>query len=301
LEHSNLHPKFSDQEGFTLIEVMISITILSFISYATFRMVNTNTDTKDRVVKEDRQTVQTLTAIGRLDTDISQIYNPLFASSKLAPTANGSSSDIYADNTSNANGAFDGKANTGALIPQFKSEDKSTIIFLTLANRRKMADTKESRFAWVKYSMRSMEPDPDNPDDKTAGLYELVRQTIAIDIFNPTQDWSKPKFQVVMERIKNLEFSFWDERTKKYTTSLQELNENKNLIRSLKVNITWVDDDNNEQKIEKAFRVLYPYFNTKQDDIATGAAGGAYGGGTQPPGIPDPNSPTKPGEEEDED
>lgn len=300
MEHSNLHPKLSTQEGFTLIEVMISITILSFISYATFRMVNTNTDTKDRVIKEDRQTVQTLTAIGRLDSDITQIYNPLFSSSKLLPTASGASSDIYADNTSNANGAFDGKANTGALIPQFKSEDKSTIIFLTLANRRKMADTKESRFAWVKYSLRSMEPDPDNPDDKTAGLYELVRQTIAIDIFNPTQDWSKPKFQVVMERIKNLEFSFWDERAKKYTTSLQELNENKNLIRSLKVNITWVDDDNNEQKIEKAFRVLYPYFNTKQDDLATGAAGGAYGGGTQPPGTPDPNAPVNPAEEEDD-
>lgn len=298
MEHSNLHPKFSNQEGFTLIEVMISITILSFISYATFRMVNTNTDTKDRIVKEDRQTVQSLTAIGRLDSDISQIYNPLFASPKLVPTADGMGSDIYADNTSNANGAFDGKTSTGALIPQFKSEDKSTIIFLTLAHRRKMADTKESRFAWVKYSLRSMEPDPENPDDKTAGLYELVRQTIALDIFNPTKDWDKPKFQVVMERIKNLEFSFWDERSKKYTTSLQELNENKNTIRSLKVNITWVDDDNNEQKIEKAFRVLYPYFNTKQDAISTG---GAYGGGTQPPGIPDPNAAVKPGEEEEDD
>lgn len=301
MEHSNHHPKFLNTEGFTLIEVMISITILSFISYATFRMVNTNTDTKDRVVKEDRQTVQSLTAIGRLDSDITQLYNPLFSSPKYVPTASSASSDIYADNTSNANGAFDGKTSSGALIPQFKSEDKSTLIFLTQANRRKMADTKESRFAWVKYSVRSMEPDPENPDDKTSGLYELVRQTIAIDIFNPTQDWSKPKFQVVMERIKSLEFSFWDERAKKYTTSLQELNENKNTIRSLKVNIVWIDDDNNEQKIEKAFRVLYPYFNTKQDEIATGAAGGAYGGGTQPPGIPDPTKPNGAFEEEDDD
>lgn len=274
-------------KGFTLIEVMISITILSFISYATFKMVNSNTDTKDRIVKEDRQTVQSLTAIGRLDSDITQMYNPLYSSSKFVPTASSSGSDIYADNNSNANGAFEGKTSSGALIPQFKSEDKSTLVFLTQANRRKMADTKESRFAWVKYSVRSMEPDPDNPDDKTAGLYELARQTITTDIFNPTQDWSKPKFQVVMERIKTLEFSFWDERAKKYTTSLQELNENKNLIRSLRVNIVWIDDDNNEQKIEKSFRVLYPYFNTKQDDLNTG--GGAYGGGAQPPGIPDPN------------
>jgi prepilin-type N-terminal cleavage/methylation domain-containing protein len=284
-------------KGFTLIEVMISITILSFISYATFKMVNSNTDTKDRIVKEDRQTVQSLTAIGRLDSDITQMYNPLYSSSKFVPTASSSGSDIYADNSSNANGAFEGKTSSGALIPQFKSEDKSTLIFLTQANRRKMADTKESRFAWVKYSVRSMEPDPDNPDDKTSGLYELVRQTITTDIFNPTQDWSNPKFQTVMERIKTLEFSFWDERAKKYTTSLQELNENKNLIRSLKVNIVWIDDDNNEQKIEKSFRVLYPHFNTKQDDLNTG--GGAYGGGAQPPGIPDPKKATTEEEEDD--
>lgn len=294
MEHSSNHSTLKNAQGFTLVEVMISITILMFISFATYKMVDTNTDTKDRVVKEDRQTVQSLTAIGRIDSDISQIYNPLYSSSKMVPTAS-TGSDIYSDNASNANGAFDGKASTGALIPQFKSEDKSTLIFLTLANRRKVADTKESRFAWIKYSIRAMEPDPENPDDNTAGLSELVRQSITTDIFNPTQDWSKPKFQVVMEKIKSLEFSFWDERAKKYTTSLQELNENKNLIRSLKVNIVWIDDDKNEQKIEKTFRVLFPYFNTKLDDLKTGgpagnsqmndpnggaAGGGSSGGGT---------------------
>lgn len=279
MEHSSQHPTLKNPQGFTLVEVMISITILLFISFATYKMVDTNTDTKDRVVKEDRKTVQSLTAIGRLDSDISQIYNPLFSSSKMIPTAS-TGGDIYSDNASNANSAFDGKTATGALIPQFKSEDKSTLIFLTLANRRKVADSKESRFAWVKYSLRPMEADPENPDDTTAGLSELVRQTITTDIFNPTQDWSKPKFQVVMERIKSLEFSFWDERSKKYTTSIQELNENKNLIRSLKVNIVWIDDDKNEQKIEKDFRVLFPYFNTKQDDLKTGGPAGDSMGGS---------------------
>lgn len=279
MEHSSQHPTLKNPQGFTLVEVMISITILLFISFATYKMVDTNTDTKDRVVKEDRKTVQSLTAIGRLDSDISQMYNPLFSSSKMIPTAS-TGGDIYSDNASNANSAFDGKTATGALIPQFKSEDKSTLIFLTLANRRKVADSKESRFAWVKYSLRPMEADPENPDDTTAGLSELVRQTITTDIFNPTQDWSKPKFQVVMERIKSLEFSFWDERSKKYTTSIQELNENKNLIRSLKVNIVWIDDDKNEQKIEKDFRVLFPYFNTKQDDLKTGGPAGDSMGGS---------------------
>ncbi len=248
-------------------------------------MIDTNTETKDRVVKEDRQTVQILTAIGRFDADFSQIYNPLFAFSKSTPAA--ASGDVYADNTSNPNGSFDGKAKNGALIPQFKSEDKSSLVFFTQANRRKIADTKESRFAWIKYSLRAMEPDPDNPDDKTSGLYEIIRQSISTDIYNTTQDWSKPKSQVVMDRVKDLEFSFWDERSKKYSTSLQDLNENKNLIRALKVSVKWMDEDNHEQKLDKTFRVLNPYFNPKKDDLQTGA----FGGDTPPPGIPNPNAP----------
>jgi hypothetical protein len=250
-------------------------------------MVDTNTETKDRVVKEDRRTVQTLAAIGRLDSDISQMSNPLYSYSKFVPTAGSNSSDVYADNNTNADGSFDGKATNGALIPQFKSEDKSTIIFFSQANRRKIADSKESRFAWIKYSVKPMEPDPDNPDDKTSGLYELVRQYVSTDIYNPTIDWSKPKPQTVMDKVKSVEFSFWDERAKKYASSLQDLNENKNIIRSIQMKLTWVDDDDHEQKLVKTFRVLAPYFNTKQDDTNSGfGANGAYGGGSAPPGTP---------------
>lgn len=267
------------------MEVMIAITILSFVSFSTYKLVDTNTETKTRVVKEDRQTVQTITALGRIDSDISQIYNPLYAYGKQLPQAS-SNNDIYAD-PPNANGAFDGKTSNGGLIPQIKSEDKSSLIFFTQANRRKVADSKESRFAWVKYSLRNMEPDPDaEPEEKkTAGLYELVRQTIATDVYNNTLDWEKSKPQVVMDSIKSLEFSFWDERAKKYTTSIQELNENKNLIRSIKVDITWIDGDNHEQIVMKTMRVLNPYFNTKLDALKTNQGLGAGMGGEADGGM----------------
>ncbi len=291
MERFNFSDSILKNDGFTLMEVLIAITVLAFISLSTFKMVNTNTDTKEQVVKEDREIVQTLTAVGRLDADISQMVNPLYASAKLAPSAN-ATNDPYADTNSNANGAFDGKTGNGELIPQFKSEDKSTIIFFTQSNRRKNADSKESRNAWIRYSLKAMEPDPDNPDDKTSGFYNLVRQSIATDIYNPTLDWDKPKSQVVMEKIKSLEFSFWDERGKKYTTSLQDLNENKNIIRALKVNIVWVDDQQKEQKFEKTFRILTPYFNTKLDAAKNPTGGGIPGGAAQ-----DPNNPVlSPGE-----
>ena len=291
MEPSEFQSPLKNNTGFTLFEVMVAITILAFISFSTYKMIDSNTDTKDRVIKEDAQTIQTLTAIGRLDSDFSQMVNPLFSRGRLAPSAS-ATSDAYADSTSKVNGSFDGKADNGELIPQFKSEDKSTIQFFTQANRRKMTDSKESRFAWVKYSLSNMEPDPDNPDKNVSGLYNLVRQIISTDIYNPTLDWDEAKNQLVMERIKSLEFSFWDERTKKFTDSLQELNENKNKIRSLKVVIVWMDNDNNEQKIEKIFRVMFPFFNTKKDSIPLGA----YGDDSAPPGISDPTQPLSPGD-----
>jgi prepilin-type N-terminal cleavage/methylation domain-containing protein len=282
--------------GFTLIEVLIAITILSFISFSTYKMVDTNTETKDRVVKEDRQTLQSLTAVGRLDSDISQMVNPLYSFARLVPTTSADSNDVYSDTNVSANGAFDGKTKNGELIPQFKSEDKSTIIFFTQANRRKVANSKESRFAWIKYSLNRMEANPDdqnnqdNQGNKTEGLFELVRQSISTDIYNSTLDWSQPKMQVVMENVKNLEFSFWDERGKKFTSSILDLNENKNLIRSIKIKLTWIDNDNHEQKLDKSFRILTPYFNAVLDDKKSGA-NSPYADGKLPPGVPDPNNP----------
>lgn len=255
---------------------MIAILILAFISFLTYRMVDSNTTTKTQVVKEDAQKVQVVTAIGRLDSDISQMYNPQFSFAKQSLAQSASDNNVYAE-PATQNSLFDGRTSNGALIPQIKSEDKSSLIFFTQAHRRKVADTKESRFAWVKYSLRRMEPDPDEPDEKVTGLFELIRQTIATNVYGDTLNWDEAKPQVVMDRIKSLEFSFWDERSKKYTSSIQELNENKNLIRSLKVDLIWVDENNNEQTVIKTLRVLNPYFNTKLDDLKTGSPGSGSG------------------------
>ena len=264
------YPPINNQSGFSLLEVMIAILILAFITFSTYQLVNTNTETKTKVVKEDREIVQTLAAMGRIESDFSQLYTPLFSNSKMAPSA--ASSDVYAD-VPVANGSFDGKSKDGNLIPLIKSEDKSNLLFLTQANRRKVADSKESRFTWIKYSIRSMQPDPENPDDKVSGLYEVIRQTIPTDIYNTTLDWEAQRPQVLIDRVKSFEFSFWDERTKKFATSLSELNENKNLLRSIKVELVWIDENQNEQKIVKTYRVLAPYFNTKKDELQSAPLG----------------------------
>jgi prepilin-type N-terminal cleavage/methylation domain-containing protein len=269
-----------NQLGFTLLEVLIAIVLLGFISLYTYKMVDNNTDTKDRVLKEDQLLMQTLTAMNRLDNDISQMYTPLYSfnKSQTAPTAdyqNGQGDQVQ-DNYSQqeTNPSFDGRTKNGLLIPQFISDDRSSIQFFTTANRRKIADSKESRYAWIKYSLQSSTDE----EDKKFGGYDLVRQILPVNIFGKDvlsilkdQSSSHAKAQVVLTRIKSLSFSFWDERSRKFVSSLQELNENKNLIRSLKVELVWIDDNHAEQKLEKNFRILYPLFHAKQDDLNMGA------------------------------
>jgi prepilin-type N-terminal cleavage/methylation domain-containing protein len=291
LDNSNLRNIHHNESGFTLIEVLIAIILLAFISLYTFKMVDNSTDTKERVLKEDQTKLQSLTAISRLDSDISQLYTPLFAYSKANPAADPNA--VYQDNAT-SKGTFDGKAKNGAIVPQFQSDDKSTLVFLTAANRRKVADAKESRYTWVKYSIRRSEKKENEGDEKnlnTKGDSELIRQSISTNIYTQDLNWNDVRAQILMTQIKSLEFSFWDERSKKFVGSLQDLNENKNLIRSLKMELVWVDENNVEQKIVKIFRVLHPYFNTKLDDMGTVNGGGAYGDSSAPPGIPDPNNP----------
>lgn len=287
LDNSNPFNIHKNHNGFTLIEVLIAIILLAFISLYTFKMVDNSTDTKERVLKEDQVLLQSLTAVSRLDSDFTQIYSPLFAYGKGNPATDPNA--VYQDNAS-SKGTFDGKAKNGMIIPQFQSEDKSSLVFLTAANRRKVADAKESRYTWVKYSIRRSEKTDSEGDDKnknSKGDSELIRQTISTNIYNNDLNWNDVKAQVLLTQVKSVEFSFWDERTKKYVASLQDLNENKNTVRSLKMELVWVDENNNEQKIVKIYRILHPYFNTKLDDI--NGSGGAYGDSSAPPGVPDPN------------
>lgn len=262
-------------EGFTLIEVLVAIAILSFISLATYQMIDTNTNTKEMVIREDEEIVSTLAAIARIDSDFSQIYTPLFYESKELPSSKAGNGSPYSEDLySNPNGSFLGRTKNGLVIPQFFSDDKTTVVFFTSASRRKFVNSKESRYAWVRYSLRATESDPaDDPDSKQKGLNELIRQVYTADIYHANIDWSNLPSQVLMKNIKKLEFQFWDERAKKFTASLHDLNENKFIMRALKLGLSWVNRDGNDQEVSRIFRSLYPYFNTKKDDLLAAPVG----------------------------
>jgi len=267
----------SNQKGFTLLEVLIAILILGFISLSAYKMIDENTTTKDKITTEDRDYMQTLTALNRIESDFNEFYSALFSQARVMPGTPGAP---YQDTANTFNGTFEGATKNGLPIPLVSSEDKSNLVFLSTVNRRRIAGSKESNFVWIKYSLKATE----NEDEKKQGGYDLIRQSIAVDPFRTTPNWSDIREQVILSNLKSFEFQYYDERNKRFVGSLSDLNENKNLLRSIKVIFTWINEDKNEFKFEKIFRVLTPYFNTKQDDLK--ASGGSWGDSQVPPGLP---------------
>ncbi len=263
---NSLGLKYS-QSGFTLIEVLISIVLMAFVAFTTIQLTDSSITTRDNVTKEDRELMQIVTLMNRLEADFQEYYTPLFFDPNNTGVVTNQNTD-YTENPDTSyfegNKNFYNKTKNGYLVPFVTSEDKTSIIFFSSTHRRRVEGKKESRYAWIKYSLRSSDKDEDSENERATN--ELVRQYYVEDIYSKDIDWSKVPSQVILRNIKDLEFMFFDERSKKFTNSINDLNENRYKIKLLKIKLTWVDPDKNEQKFEKNFRPLWPNFNTKLDD-----------------------------------
>ena len=67
-----------NNKGFSLLEILISITLLSIMMVFVIDITNDSLDTKDTVLAEDQELFQAEMAVNRIVTDISHMYNPLF-------------------------------------------------------------------------------------------------------------------------------------------------------------------------------------------------------------------------------
>jgi prepilin-type N-terminal cleavage/methylation domain-containing protein len=244
--------------GFTLLEVLLSITLLGLLMVAVYNIITSSTDKKDQLTAEDRDRLQVETFFLRLDADLSQIYSPLYHSAlrttkdvgeKTDPNPQFSPGEKYPAQTQN-----------GDLAPIIESGDKSSLSFLTSSNRRRVQDSKECNYAWVKYSLR----DPPGPAANAEAPFEIVRQFNPNNIYNKEFEWTDIKAQILLKRVKSLEFLFWNPAREDFSNSLTDL-ENKNLLRAIKIKLIWKDLNNQELTFEKIFRPLWPFFNPEAE------------------------------------
>ncbi len=254
-----------NQQGFTLIEILIAIVLLSFVMIGVYTVTDNSTTTIERVTKEDSDFSQIEMALARLEQDFSQIYSPLyFAAKKEAPKE----ADPYqtTSTTTITHKNFPLTTDTGLPIPIIEQPSNQEIIFFSSANRRTIPNAKESSFAWIYYKLEDQSRDPDDElaEESRKGDYQLVRRIEAHDIYSDDINWEKIRPQVLLEHLKSFTILFWSDKKEDFVESIKSL-DNSYLIRGIKIIIERYDANNQLEVIERIFRPLWPTFDTSLD------------------------------------
>ena len=342
------NPRGLHERGFTLIEILIAITILSFITIGVVTITENSMLTKDRTTQLNADNLQIETAMSRFEWDFSQIYSPMYFSSPMNFNQTGTAGGVqgvqgsgdqsgfdqsagfggggfgaggaiqsggalsggdpgtqqnpalaaYAENLAirmQTNEHFKNVSKEGMPIPRFYAPEKNIFEFFTSSNRRKIENTKQSHFGWVRYTLGDpveRTEEIDNGTTKVAeipkGLKSLVRYYTADDPYsdkriNPesSTEGEEVKASVLLEHVENLEFQYWNLQTRKWETSLKAIANGESIIHGVRIILSWYDSQGLKRTTDRIFRTHWP-IATPQDTVqptggAIGSAQGANG------------------------
>ena len=265
--------KNSSTFGFTLIEVIVAMTIMSFMMLGMFSITDNSMNQKESIQVEDRDFLQVYTALNRLQSDFNQVYSPLYYSSfdiKKSGKDTAGRDDYSQDDSGKKfvpTTEFPKATVNGHAVPEIFNDDKTELILFTSANRRKIQDRRESRYLWVRYSLMQEEIDEDDDSEIPKGEFVLVRQMKSSGPFQGETDWDKIKPQVLLRGIKALSFEFWNSKKKDWAERIRELEEHEKFApRGIRLNIDWIDVVGVERKIIRVLRPSWPAFDVVEDE-----------------------------------
>jgi len=196
---------WDSNRGFTLLEVLIAITLLGFITLGVVSVTDNAINTKDRTTELNKNNLAIESALARFEWDFGQIYSPLFFSTVLNMQSNTQNPAATSDNNNDGvddltgnpitpqggtqgtpaapnpqlqqyyeqviermqqNEHFLALSKEGLPIPRFHAPERNIFEFLTAANRRKIENVKQSSFAWVRYGLTDMTPEQQKENEE---------------------------------------------------------------------------------------------------------------------------------------
>ncbi|OFZ20647.1 MAG: hypothetical protein A2202_03980 [Bdellovibrionales bacterium RIFOXYA1_FULL_36_14] len=250
--------------GFTLLEIIISITILSFLMLGVYYLTENSTEGTARTTREDLAKMQIEAALNRIEQDFSRIYTPLYYKAIKGkkgeqPTELESMTEEFPSFETNER--FPAVTKDNQPIPAIKSDSPADLLFLSAINQRKIQNAKESHFVWIKYMLR----DSLDENRNSNAPFELIRYYIPSDIYAPDFDFEKIRPSVLLSNIKKLEFKFWNSSKKEFADDFKTP-DTPYLLRAIKVELITVDAKNIEAKFERIYRSIWPIFDPRLDE-----------------------------------
>lgn len=265
------------------MEVLVSVTIFSFMMMGIYTIVDQGFKNKDLVTSEDKEILQVETALNRLGQDFSMIYSPLlmYPLEEKKKCKEGEDCDSQDDNpyAENKREKFPLTNKMGQLIPIVEGEDRGILSFMIYNNKRKMAEAKQSNFAWVRYAVETIDniatEEESEGEKSNKSQTALVRYYYADNIYtNSHNRWDKIKKYVLLENVESIQFFFWSTKKEKFTDFFNELEKEEQLnLKAIQIKIVWIDKNGNKNNFERVYRTIWPYFDTKKDLEKKGADG----------------------------
>jgi type II secretion system protein J len=174
------------QGGFTLLEILVAMGLLAFLSLAIFQTTTSSWDTNARLSAEGTDTTSILLSLAAVESDLEQIYSPVLGPIPAKPDAKTEmfwSAPLRSD---------------GFRRSRFQGTNEK-LTFVANNHRRVEADAPESDFQKITYEL---ERDP-------KGTFTLYRST-DWDAFRYEEDRSKkPERVALIENLSSAKFQFY--------------------------------------------------------------------------------------------
>jgi general secretion pathway protein J len=176
-------------EGFTLLEVLIAMAILVFISFAIYQATTETYKLRDVLSTEGNFYNSIRLATSIMQRDIALIYTPMVtvpspvpsaAPSNLNTTFQASSDDLGQSFT-----FWSAAINAQGLRPSRFIGTETKMSFISISHYRIYKDSPESEFAKVTYETKRDEKNTDNPDTKVLVKTETPNAFVRDDVRDP--------------------------------------------------------------------------------------------------------------------
>jgi len=163
-----------DSSGFTLLEVMISLVILTFISLAIYNATSSAFQLRDSLQREGDFLNKVRITMNLVQTDISQIYSPKLLAppsaepqNPNAPQTPGQPPDaqdmglIMSDDAGQQTQFWAAATDKTGIRASRLVGNESKLTFVALSHKRIYKESEESEFAKITYELRPSDVIPD--------------------------------------------------------------------------------------------------------------------------------------------
>ncbi len=229
-----------NRRGFTLIEVLVSIAILSFIMVATWSSTSQSLDAKERFEKRDGIYQEGRVALRKLGDDLSMAFLIKAPGERVALTGAGAPTPAAEVMT------------RPRPITFFIGDDngeRDEIRFTSLSNIRLFRNAKESEQGKVQYALA---PSPDEP-----GVFNLVRT------FSPwidDKDTVEGTSYIIAENVREFNIEYFDLRKQEWVRTWNStlIDWKDRLPRAVRITLSFPDPDEERESIVMVTSTMVP-------------------------------------------